>query len=267
MTQTADERPHRAGPGPDWEESYSFDWVAGDGSLGGYVRLGLRPGDGRAWWWMAVVGQGRRLVTVRDHDVELPRPPSLEVRAPGLWADLVCEAPLDHWSIGMEAFGVALDSPADVFAGEWGERVPVGLDLEWEASELPLGRPGGRGYDQGGVVHGDVLVGDERLAVDGTGARAHDWGPVPWWSGPHSWAAVRQDDGRWWHGPVAAASTADGLLVGGRTERGGLQLSPWAHAPVVVPAPAGSATQLARAMCRAGDGGWGWAEVLVPPIA
>lgn len=39
-------------------------------------------------------------------------------------------------------------------ASEIGERVPVGLDLEWET---------------GDVVHGDVLVGRARIAVDAWG--------------------------------------------------------------------------------------------------
>ena len=37
-----------------------------------------------AWYWACVVGEGRPLVTVVDHDVRPPRPPSLEVRAEGL---------------------------------------------------------------------------------------------------------------------------------------------------------------------------------------
>ena len=52
------------------------------------------------------------LVAVRDHEVPLPRT-GLEVRADGLWGELVCETPLEHWSIGLEAFGLGYDDPAD----------------------------------------------------------------------------------------------------------------------------------------------------------
>src|SRR3954470_14113826 len=78
----ADERRHPAGPGPDWEESWSFDFVAADGSFGGFLRLGLRLGDGdrRAWWWTCLAGDRRPLVSVRDHDVDLPSGRALEVR-------------------------------------------------------------------------------------------------------------------------------------------------------------------------------------------
>jgi len=72
MADRDDEGRHRPGPGRLWEESYAFDFAAGDGSLGGYVRLGLRPADGVAWYWAAVVGPDRPLVLVRDHDVPLP---------------------------------------------------------------------------------------------------------------------------------------------------------------------------------------------------
>src|SRR5262249_32810994 len=73
-----------------------------------------------------------------------------------LWAELFCEAPGDHWTFGLEAFGIRLDEPQDALrpGGEIGERVAVGLDLEWEAPVL---------------VHGDVLVGRERWTIDGWG--------------------------------------------------------------------------------------------------
>ncbi len=52
----------------------------------------------------------------------------------GLWAECVCETPMEHWGLGLEAFGVRLDEPGDAYRGEIGERLPVGLDLEWEAA-------------------------------------------------------------------------------------------------------------------------------------
>lgn len=283
MINPGDERPHRPGPGPHWEESYGFDWIDDDGELGGFVRLGLRPADGAAWWWTYLVGTGHPVVAVRDHEVEIPRLPGLEVRASGLWASLMCETPLEHWSIGMEAFGVGLSDPVVRGGGagdpEWGERVPVGLDLEWEASELAFGRPGARGYDQGGVVHGHVLVGSRRFVVDGIGARYHHWGEMRWWdgadgpSGPGSRSSVRDEHGRWWHGPLDRVRTRSGLLLRASTVRGDLAIESVAHAPVLVPSPGSSRPPeksrtpeksriVAHALCRtAGGGGRGWASV------
>src|SRR4051794_35489599 len=72
-----DERPHQPGPERDWEESWWFDFVAAapaGATLGGFVRLGLWPHQGRAWFWAALVGEHRRYLLVRDEDVRMPRP-------------------------------------------------------------------------------------------------------------------------------------------------------------------------------------------------
>lgn len=268
MPHPADERRHAPGPGAAWEESWYIDFTADSGRIGGFVRLGLRPAEGVAWWWAYLVRAGQPLVAVRDHEVELPRGNDLEVRASGLWAALHCETALEHWSIGMEAFGVALDDPLDSWRGELGHRVAVGLDLEWEAGELALGRVGRNGYDQGGSVHGDVLIGSEKLAIDGFGVRARDWGDRDWGArdrgGPdQAWAAVRLSDGNWVRGDARHVGTGpDGLVAGVRPTGGApLWLTPVAHAPVAIPGQG----RLARALCgcRYGDRqGWGWAEYL-----
>jgi hypothetical protein len=94
------------------------------------------------------------LVLVADDDVALPRGALLEVRADGLWAELVCETPGEHWGFGLEAFGLRYDDPAEAAVSDRAERVPVGLDLEWEAPDH---------------VVGELLVGRDRIPVDATG--------------------------------------------------------------------------------------------------
>lgn len=276
----ADERPHQPEPGPDWEESWHFDFAAHDGSLGGFVRLTLRPGDGTAWYWAYLAGPRRPVVVVRDAELEPPprlRGPNavtaraLEVRGPGLWAQVICETPLDHWSAGLEASGVALEDPADGLRGERGDPIPLGLDLEWEAAGPPAVEEAG--YSQPAIAHGEVLLGAQRLALDGTGWWTHRWGPPPW-----------QDEGWWWaagtlrdgpavipSGPFPASTgvslsrsgetpTSAATLAGGGVE---ITLEPVAWAAVPLPEARG----LARALCAwsAGeDRGWGWCEWLQP---
>ncbi|MGI8775948.1 MAG: hypothetical protein ACR2LJ_00820 [Acidimicrobiales bacterium] len=196
-----DERRHHPGRERNWEESWSFDFVSGDGAVGGFVRLALHPARRRAWYWAYLARPGRPVVVVRDHDVEAPRGRELEVRGDGLWAQVICETPFEHWSAGLEAFAVAIDDPARAWGDERGDPTALGLDLEWEmqapARSLPV-----TGYVQPADVHGEVLVGAERLALDGTGSYTHTWGP-PGWLEPGWWAlTARFDD----HTAVAARS-------------------------------------------------------------
>jgi hypothetical protein len=262
-----DERRHAPGAGPSWEESWYLDFVDGAGALAGYVRLTLRPAERTAWYWVGMVGGGPALVTLRDHEVPPPAGRGLEVRASGLWTELVCETPLDHWSVGLEAFGVALDDPLEAWGQERGDPWALGLDVEWEAASPCAPWPGaGTGYSQPCTVHGDVLVGADRFALDGTGTRVHLWGDQPRRS-PTGWAGGRLDGAAAFLtvGP-AVECHEDGRLRSATIEAAGTVVTATAvaHAPVLVP----GAGRLARALCRyeAGDGpqGHGWAEWFHP---
>ena len=185
MPDPAWERRH-----PGVEETFTFHFCTADGGLGGFAALTLWPD--RAWWWAGLVGTGRPYILVRELDVRPPRSAaSLEIRAEALWADLVCEEPFAHWSIGMEAFGVALDDPNDALGDERGDRIGLGFDLGWEvpsdwagvAVQAQSGDATGS-YEQVGAVAGEVLVGGgghvTAIAVDGTGQRRHTWGRPCW---------------------------------------------------------------------------------------
>ena len=290
----ADERPHPAGDDAAWSEFWHLEFFSFPGPLGGFVRLTLQPHQRTAWWWAYVAGPGRPLISVRDDEVPLPRR-GLEVRTEGLWGELVCETPLEHWSVGMEAFGVALDDPLDASRGEWGERVAVGMDLEWEEAGPPFVLPGRpSGYGQSCEVHGEVLVGPSRLALGGWGARSHCWGPATGTAEGRWTVAGRLDEGSFFHagatgsepggnrptgvgmvqGPdgrrtgtaPAAASIEmgpDGLLGAATLEIGSLQLRarPLAHAVVPLKGPEPGPGELVRSLCafstETGDGlGW-----------
>ena len=126
--------------------------------LSGIVRL-EQPDDGPFVSFLTVlrgVPDVEGLVVVRDGEVPRPRQ-GLEIRGEGLWAELYCETPNEHWTFGLEAFGLIVEELTD----EIGERVPVGLDLEWEV---------GASGPPSGTVHGDVLVGRERWTIDATGS-------------------------------------------------------------------------------------------------
>lgn len=296
--EPADEGRHPAGSDPWWNESWYFDFAAPDGSLGGYVRLGLYPNLGVAWYWATLVGPGRPLVLMREHEAALPKGDSLEVRHEGLWADHTCETPLEHWSLGLEAFAVALDDPAEAFRGERGERVPFGLDLEWETDGGSYPYPGIERYEVPCRVHGDIVVGDERIAFDGVGERDHSWGPRDWWMLGWWWTTFHLGDGTTLHGmrldlpnidfhasflsaPAGGGDLVgqigfqpddqlddEGLLVASQMTYGerGFRVDPIAHAPLLLVDEAGGRrTRFARSLCRwtdaaSGDTGVGWYE-------
>jgi hypothetical protein len=176
-----DEGRHDPTAEPWWHEWWHLDFAQPDG-LAGFVRLTLWPNDRIAWFWAYVVlpGDPGPLV-VRDHEVTPPRGALLEVRADGLWAECTCETAFEHWTYGLEAFAVRLDDPFDALRGEIGERLPVGYDLEWEVGDDPSPQPVRGGYEQAGIVHGEVLVGRDRFEFDGRGVRKHVWSAdEPW---------------------------------------------------------------------------------------
>lgn len=294
-----DEAAHPPGPEPLWGESWYFDFSDRAGTIGGYVRLGLYPRLGVAWYWACLVGEGRRPVLVVDHEVPLPSGRSLEVRSSGLWADLVCETPLDHWSLGLEAFGVALDDPADAYRGMVGERTPLGFDLEWETDGQPYGYPAGIDrYEVPCRVHGEVLVGQERIELDGVGQRDHSWGVRDWWTTGWCWSALHLDDGAHLHAvvptgvpiafgydqtpgrPVQVIGEASAVLTEGpegipsslalSVDERQLAVEPVGWGPVLLVAPDGRESRFPRALVRATDAsgtpGVGWVEVNQPPV-
>ena len=59
-----------------WNESWYFDFATPDGKVGGYVRVGLYPSLGTTWYWAYLVGEGRPLIALRDHEVPIPKSPA-----------------------------------------------------------------------------------------------------------------------------------------------------------------------------------------------
>ena len=73
-----------------------------------------------------------------------------------------------RWTIGLEAFALAVDDAQDAV----GRRVPIGFDLEWERSGPDIeGRTPA-------AVFGEVLIEADALDLAGVGWWRH-WGPDP----------------------------------------------------------------------------------------
>lgn len=178
----ADERAHEPGRSSAWTETWELRLVDPVRGIGVVVVVVRRPGERRVSYLASVLGLADGVVVVHEHDIAPPRPPGLELRASGIWAELVCERPFVHWSVGLEAFGLVLDAPDDAVGSGRGLPVAVGMDLEWEdgGSARWLGSAvGDSGYVVSGRAHGELLVGDATIELDGLGARLHRWGTGP----------------------------------------------------------------------------------------
>jgi hypothetical protein len=299
MATPEDEGRHEPGTEPLWNESWYFDFAAEDGSIGGYVRLGLYPNLGVAWYWAYLVGAAADapLLAVQHHEAAIPTGSVLEVREEGLWSALHCESPHDHWSIGLESFAVALDDPGEAYEPELrGEKVPFGLDLEWEAAGPVYDYPGVTRYEQSCRVSGDILVGTDTIAFDAWGQRDHSWGVRDWWGTGWVWTAGRLDGGTAFHATKVLTDAFD-FEPGYVVRPGAVELevasqfkpsfeqegehrlpgvtamplhdldltaTPVAFAPIRLDAPDGRWGRFPRGLCRfdAADGrtGWGWTE-------
>ncbi|HEY3189940.1 MAG TPA: phosphotransferase, partial [Solirubrobacteraceae bacterium] len=292
----ADEGRHEPGPEELWNESWYFDAVAPDGSIGAYVRLGLYPNLGVCWYTAFVCRPGRPAVAILDFAGPVPEGDRLAVETARGSADHRCEAPLERFAVRFDGHGEAHDDAAAVLRGEAGRPVPVALDLVWETLGEPYAYRLATRYEIPCRVTGTIRVGDERRDLRAVGQRDHSWGTRDWWGMDWVWSAGHLQDGTRFHGgefrlpnvpPVSAGYVqppdggvvepdavvaseevgADGLITRAslRFEPGlSLSIEPLAFGPLRLVAPDGRVSSFPRAMCRveASDGrtGVAWVE-------
>ena len=180
-----DERRHPTGGQRWWGESWGFEFALPDASLGGFVRHTVYPRRNIAWFWAAIVGEGRSYVLCRDHDLAPPADPNvIEVRGGGLWSHAICETPLEHWTVAMEAYAVEFEDRTEAWRQERGDRIGLAFDLEWEsfatAAVWAHTDAGMVRYELPCEVHGDLQMGDESWTIAGLGWRHHEWGLLDW---------------------------------------------------------------------------------------
>ncbi|MBM36157.1 MAG: hypothetical protein CL460_03170 [Acidimicrobiaceae bacterium] len=168
-----DDLPHQQHP---WmpPEQWQFDFWSPDCDLGGWVHFAYDSESRSGWYVAALLGAQRPLVLVVDPHIRIELlSPYLEFRAEGIWAQHVCETPLRHWTVGLEAFGVTLDEIEDAMGDQWGTRIGVGLDLEWEYAAEP--QENDEGFSQKCFVTGEVLIDDMSFEINSKGNRTRSW--------------------------------------------------------------------------------------------
>ncbi len=293
-----DEQRHAPGPEQLWNESWYFDAIAADGSLGLWVRIGLYPNLGRCWYTALICGARRPTIAVVDFAAPLPDEQGLRTQTDALRADHRCETPLERFTVELEAIGEAHEDPAALLRGEPGRPLPVALDLRWRTAGFPYAYRLTTRYEIPCTVTGTIRVGDETIELtQAVGQRDHSWGTRDWWSMDWLWSAGHLDDGTHLHAVelrlpgaprlgagylqrpdgelielarVAASEqlASDGLVTSARLSLAppGLevQVEPLAHAPLRLVAPDGRVSSFPRAICRirCADGrtGLAWVE-------
>ena len=245
----------------DWVEVFDNWFVVPGSATGGYVRLTIRPFDAVAWYWASLIGVGDHpLVTVLADDLPMPTGRSLELRAPGIWTETTVLRPFEHLTSDLEAFGVAIQDPTAVWDGAYGDRIAVGLELDWDTEGEPGPSPvlGTTGYRLVGGFHGEVLLGSSKWELSGVGVRDHWWG-VP--EDVSTWRAWASRDGEFINSDGGRLDTSIGLDVNGIVESlpegdiyPGLRVAGWA--------PAGGAGRRHARALLVDDRGGGWFEIV-----
>lgn len=291
-----DEAGHAVGEGALWGESYYADFVADDGALGGYVRLGFYPNLGVVWWTAAVVRPGRPPILSTSYDAPITDHSMGSAQGPGFSVDLDASDPLRRFTVRATAVGSSLDDPAAVYRGGAGTQVALGMELSWRTDGEPYHYGQTTRYEIPCLVTGDLQLGDRTVPIRAQGQRDHSWGIRDWWQFGWCWMAARLEDGTRVHAvepripgadlafgyvqqpgrplePVRSADVSEdlgpeGLPSGARAVLKGVDLEltiePLAFGPLLLVSPEGRLSRFPRAMARftdqRGRTGLGWVE-------
>jgi hypothetical protein len=165
-----DDRPHAAAGVEEWVFT---TWLPGGAA--GLLTAYRRPASAAGWYWSALARPGEPLLHVAEWYVPRRSEPLL-VKAHGLWAEHVCERPMQQWTVANETYAVALEDPDDALGRAYGTPSAMAFDLEWYAAGAAHRVDGG--FVQDGVVHGVVELAAGPLHLTEAPARRwHRWGP------------------------------------------------------------------------------------------
>ncbi|MCX7619895.1 MAG: hypothetical protein N2037_03495 [Acidimicrobiales bacterium] len=186
-----DEYMHDVGPEPNFNESMYFNFYDPALGLGGFVRLGNRPNEGKGEMTVCLwLPDGRVGFMFQRPEVHTNE----AFNAAGLRFDVV--TPFERLDVRYDGTVLLLDDPlamADpraAFASN--PTAPCTISLQYrglspmfggepdEASERP-GEEFAKGhYEQLVAASGTIAVGDDSWSVTAYGLRDHSWGPRYW---------------------------------------------------------------------------------------
>lgn len=163
-----------------WVDRHELLTTADDGTRAIALSVSADPGRRAAVFQLVVIGLDPKPVVLVEQAIPLPVD-RWELRASGIWADHVCETPLEHWSYGLEAFALVVDDGRELLDRGYGHRVPLGWEIEFVGdadrvvSAQPLSERAG-GYTQPGRVDGELLSATGSHPFTGPALRRHRWG-------------------------------------------------------------------------------------------
>ncbi len=186
-----------------WNESYYCDFVRADGSMGGWLRLGLYPNRQVAWWTTWIVWPDRPGVCSVDYAAPVPPGDGLvsEVhrprRTPTSGSRSTCAARSRSSASPPAPRPASSTRPrtSTPTASRRGTPARLDLDLTWTTDGVPYHYDLTTRYEIPCLVSGTVTVDGETFTVDGQGQRDHSWGVRDWWAFGWCWCSMRLDDG------------------------------------------------------------------------
>ena len=193
----SDEGRHVPDPEDLWNESYYFDFVTPDRSLGGWLRLGLYPNRGVAWWTAWIVRPGRPGLCSVDYHAPVPPGDSLATTTAHDGTRIAMEVrhPLEEFHLVADTAGLLVEPDRLGYDETGWTPSRLGVDLTWTTDGVPYHYELTTRYEIPCTVAGTVSLGDEVVHIDGQGQRDHSWGVRDWWAFGWCWCSMRLDDG------------------------------------------------------------------------
>jgi Ecdysteroid kinase-like family len=198
--EETDESAHPPGAEPMWNESWYCDFVDPNQGVGGYLRLGLTPNEGVAWFTALLCGPGRPTVAVIDFAAPLSDD-AFTLTTNRFEFNHSAPVPLRTYRVQLSGRGEAFDDPAALLRGEHGRDIDVTMNLEWTTAGTPYKYRVTTRYEIACAVSGTVTADGQKIDFDAVpGQRDHSWGVRDWWSMDWVWSALHLHDGTHLHG-------------------------------------------------------------------
>lgn len=195
-----DEGTHDPSGEPLWSESWYFDFADPGQDVGGWIRLGLLPNQGKVWINALVCGQNMPTVAVLDFEAPLPEVHT-HVQTDTIDLGMEVVEPLRTYRVSLRGSGEAHDDPAALLRGESGRPAELTMDLTWTTVGTPYQYRVSPRYEIPCTVSGTVTVDGRTFdLVDVAGQRDHSWAARDWWGMEWVWSALHLDDGTHVHG-------------------------------------------------------------------